>query len=39
MERIAIAHSTHGWQTNLGLLPHLDEFYFTTAEMKILQNC
>jgi hypothetical protein len=22
-----------------GILPHLDELYFTTAEKKILENC
>ena len=33
------ALSTHGWQTTQGFLPQLDEFYFTTAEKKILENC
>jgi hypothetical protein len=31
--------STQGWQMPQGFLPQLDEFYFTTAEKKLLENC
>jgi hypothetical protein len=31
--------STHGRWRLQGFLPQLDEFYFTTAEKKILENC
>ncbi len=31
--------STHGRRMLQGFLPQLDEFYFTTAEKKILGNC
>jgi hypothetical protein len=33
------AYSTQGWQRPQGFLPQLDEFYFTTAEKKLLENC
>jgi hypothetical protein len=30
---------TQGRQRPQGFLPQLDEFYFTTAEKKLLENC
>jgi hypothetical protein len=30
--------TTHGRRRLQGFLPQLDEFYFTTAEKKILEN-
>jgi hypothetical protein len=32
------AFTTHGRQRLQGFLPQLDEFYFTTAEKKNLEN-
>jgi hypothetical protein len=32
-------HSTHGRRRLQGYLPQLDEFFFTTDEKKILENC
>jgi hypothetical protein len=31
--------TTHGRRRLQGFLPQPDEFYFTTAENKILENC
>jgi hypothetical protein len=33
------SRTTHGRRRPQGFLPQLDEFYFTTAEKKILENC
>jgi hypothetical protein len=30
--------ATHGRRRSHGFLPQLDEFYFTTAEKKLLEN-
>ena len=33
------SETTQGWRRPHGFLPQLDEFYFTTAEKKLLENC
>ncbi len=36
---LALSLATQGRQRLQGFLPQLDEFYFTTPEKKILENC
>ena len=36
---ICCIFTTHGRRRLQGFLPRLDEFYFTTAEKKLLENC